>query len=208
MFGASPPANLPIVTTADWVADISLLIISCKDKYMWAAIFIGSTPSSGIAPWHPTPFTTILNLLHPAILVPSPHSITFEGVPECTCIAIAASTLGFSSTPAFIIFLAPVNPSSSGWNTNLIVPSIWSWFCFNSLAAPKSIAVCISWPHECIAPLVDLNSHAVASAIGNASISALNKKVFPGLLPSIVATIPLSHISLGSYPNSLNLSIT
>ena len=40
--------------------------------------------------------------------------------------AIAASTFGFSSTPASIIFLAPVKPSSSGWNTNFTVPSIWS----------------------------------------------------------------------------------
>ena len=57
-------------------------------------------------------------------------------------------------------------------------------------------------------PLSDLKSHVVFSVIGSASISALNKNVFPGLLPSIVATIPLSHISSGQYPNSLNLSMT
>ena len=208
MFGASPPANLPIVITAGLVAGISLLVISCIAKNMWAAMFIGSTPVSGRAPWHPVPFTTILNLLHPPILVPNPHTTKFDGVPELTCIAIAASTLGFWSTPASIIFLAPVNPSSSGWNTNLTVPSISSWFCLSNFAAPKSIAVCISWPHECIAPLVALKSQSVASAIGRASISALNKNVFPGFEPSIVATIPLSQISSGSYPNSLNLSIT
>ena len=169
---------------------------------------IGSIPVSGIAPWHPFPFTTILNLLHPAILVPKPHNTTFEGVPEWTCIAKAASTLGFSSTPAFIIFLEPVNPSSSGWKTNLIVPSISSWFSLSNLAAPNNIAVCISCPHACMHPLVDLKSHEVFSAIGSASISALNKKVFPGLFPLIVATIPLSQISSGEYPNSTNLSIT
>ena len=175
---------------------------------MWAAIFIGSTPVSGIAPWQPFPFTTILNLLHPAILVPNPHKITFDGVPECTCIAIAASTLGFSRTPACIIFLDPVNPSSSGWNTNFTVPSICSLFCIKSLAAPNNIAVCISWPHECIHPFSALKSHSLFSFIGRASISALNKNVFPDLFPSSVATIPLSHISLGSYPIFFNCSIT
>lgn len=43
----------------------------------------------------------------------------------------------------------------------------------------------------------DLSQFGVSS-IGSASISALNKNVFPGLGPSIVATIPLSHISVGS----------
>ena len=41
---------------------------------------IGSTPVSGIAPWHPVPFITILNLLHPPILVPNPHTTKLEEV--------------------------------------------------------------------------------------------------------------------------------
>ena len=45
-------------------------------------------------------------------------------------------------------------------------------------------------------PLSDLKSHVVFSVIGSASISALNKNVFPGLLPSIVATIPLKSVRL------------
>ena len=49
-FGASPPKNLPIVRTADSLAEIYLLIISCKDIYICEAILIGSTPFSGIAP--------------------------------------------------------------------------------------------------------------------------------------------------------------
>ena len=85
---------------------------------------IGSTPLSGIAPWHPTPFAVILNLIQLDMLVPIPYTITSLGILEYTCNAIAASTLGFSSTPASIILLAPVNPSSSGWNNNFIVPSI------------------------------------------------------------------------------------
>ena len=91
-----------------------------------------------------------------------------------------------------------MNPSSSGWNTNLTVPSIWSWFCFNNLAAPSNIALCMSCPHECIFPFLAAKSQTVVSSIGSASISALNKKVFPGFGPDIVATIPLSHISCGS----------
>ena len=35
---------------------------------------------------------------------------------------MAAWGLGFSSTPAFNMALAPVKPSSSGWNTSFTVP--------------------------------------------------------------------------------------
>src|SRR3712207_8262068 len=34
IFGASPPINLPIVNTAGLVEGISLLVISCRDKYI------------------------------------------------------------------------------------------------------------------------------------------------------------------------------
>ena len=57
---------------------------------------------------------------------------------------------------------------------------------------------CISCPQECMHPFVDLKSQLVSSFIGSASISARNKKVFPGFGPEIVATIPLSQISVGS----------
>ena len=208
ILGASPPENLPIVRTAGSAGAISLLIISCSDRYTWAAILIGSTPVSGIAPWHPTPFTVILNLMQPAILGPVEYKTMLDGLPEWTCIAIAASTLGFSRTPASSIFFAPVNPSSSGWKTNLIVPSIWSSYCLSSLAAPRSMAVWRSWPHACMLPLYDLNSQLLSSLTGRESISALKRNVLPVFSPFIVATIPLSHISFGSYPNSLSFPIT
>ena len=171
-------------------------------------MLIGSTPFSGIAPWQPFPFTLIRNRVQPAMQVPSPQSTSPDGVPEFTCSAIPASTFGFSSTPAFNMVFAPVKPSSSGWNTSFIFPHISFWCSFNSFAAPRSMVVCISCPQACMQLFSDAKGTGASSFIARASISALSRKVLPGLSPSITATIPLSQISRGSYPNSFNLSIT
>ena len=90
---------------------------------MWAAMLMGSTPVSGMAPWQPVPRTEIRNRVQPAMNVPRPQSTMPEGVPELTWRANAAWGVGASfRTPASSMDLAPVKPSSSGWNTSRTVP--------------------------------------------------------------------------------------
>ena len=163
---------------------------------------MGSTPVSGIAPWQPVPCTEIRNRVQPAIIVPLPHSTRPERVPEWTWSANPACGAGDFKMPASSMAFAPVKPSSSGWNTNLTVPLSSDWYVLSSLAAPSNIEVCISWPHACILPFSERNGKSVCSFIARASISARNKIQLPVFFPVIVATIPLSQISIGAYPIS------
>jgi len=84
---------------------------------MCAKTLIGSTDKSGIAPCPPFPETLILNQSDAADTVPAPGIATIPegiGIPPATCIIIAASTFGFSRTPASIIAFAPQRVSSAG----------------------------------------------------------------------------------------------
>ena len=97
---------------------------------------------------------------------------------------------------------APVNPSSSGWNTSFTVPLSSLWYSFRSLAAPSSMAVCMSWPQACMAPFSDLKARSVMSVTFSASMSARSRMHRPVSSPVMEATMPLSQISDGSYPSS------
>ena len=72
-------------------------------------------------------------------------------------------------------------------------------------ATPIKIATCVSWPHACITPVsfplyfdltLDLKSKLFFSVTGSASMSALNAKTFPGLVPLSIPTTPVLAISL------------
>ena len=69
--------------------------------------------------------------------------------------AVAASTCGFSSTPALIMASLPqissgAQPSSSGWNMSFTQPGSSASRPFRMRAAPSSMAVCVSCPQACM----------------------------------------------------------
>ena len=209
MFAAVPALNWPIVRTQAFEGSLSLAISSCKARWTWTPMFIGSTPTWGYAPWEPFPFMIILNPSTEYIIVSFELYINIPtGIfPGETWYASAASGFGASSMPFSIIFLLPSNVSSAGWNINLTVPSSISSFSFNIFAAVRSIAAWKSWPQVCAAfPVGQANSSPLCSGIGSASISARSKSTFPPPFPK-TAVIPYPH-SLGSMPYSLSFSIT
>ena len=69
--------------------------------------------------------------------------------------AAAASTRGFSSTPALIMASLPqissgAVPSSSGWNMSFTQPASSASCALRMRAAPSSMAVWPSWPQACM----------------------------------------------------------
>ena len=160
-----------------------------------------------LAPWQPFPRTVIRNRVQPAMKVPLPHSTVPEGVPEWTWRASASPGAGFCRTPAASMDLAPVNPSSSGWNTSFTVPESSCRCCISSWAAPSSIAVCISWPQACIQPFSDRKDRPDCSCPRRASMSARSRMQRPVSVPVTVAVRPPPS-SCGWYPISVSRFLT
>ena len=123
-----PPVILPMVTTAlsrgltfrdtmFWSAEIT-----------WAEMAMASMPFSGAEPWLLLPFTVMKNRSEEAIMAPLRTATLPTSYWGHTCWPKTPSTWGFSSTPASIIFLAPLamGSSSAGWKISFTVPSNWS----------------------------------------------------------------------------------
>ena len=85
---------------------------------------MASMPFSGALPWELFPLTVRNSRSEEAIIWPSRTATWPRGRAGQTCWPNMASTLGLSSTPSSIIFLAPLLAafSSEGWNTSLTVP--------------------------------------------------------------------------------------
>ena len=64
----------------------------------------------------------------------------------------------------------------------------------SSLAAPSSMAACVSWPQACITPAFSLAKLSpVCSCTGRASISARMATHLPGFAPFMSATAPVGR---------------
>ncbi|MNY52602.1 hypothetical protein D3C86_1882870 [compost metagenome] len=105
-----------------------------------------------MAPWPPLPSITrenssVLAMTGPERIPTVPTGWLFQ-----TCRPMAASTLGFSITPASIMGLAPPGPSSAGWKTSLTVPENSCLRSLRILATPRRMAMWASWPQACITP--------------------------------------------------------
>ena len=131
---------------------------------------------SGAEPCPPRPVRVILKPYTDAIMASTPYPIVPYGIAANTCAAKAASTCGFSRTPASTAAFAPRKVSSPGWNNNLTTPGSSSSYAFKIFAAPRRIVACRSCPHPCIQPFFDANSSPVSSSTGSASISLLRRK--------------------------------
>ena len=111
------------------------------------------------------------------------------------CMLNTASTWGFSITPSLSMIWEPVQVSSAVWKISLTVPFRPALFSFSTLAAPRSIVMCVSWPQACIRPsCLEAKGSPVASVMGRPSISARRAITLPGLPPSIRATTPESSV--------------
>ena len=89
---------------------------------------MASMPFSGAEPWLLLPFTVMKNRSEEAIMAPLRTATLPTSYWGHTCWPKTPSTWGFSSTPASIIFLAPLamGSSSAGWKISFTVPSNWS----------------------------------------------------------------------------------
>ena len=119
------------------------------------------------------------------------------------CRAKAASGAGPSSRPSSIMWRAPCQPSSPGWNMNITVPASRSRSAQSACAAPTSMATWVSWPQACIAPSMrERKSRPVSSFSGRASMSPRSSTVRPLSEPRRMAIRPVvdgpSRISSGS----------
>ena len=150
---------------------------------------IGSSASAGADAWPPRPESRTWSVSAEAAIVPAREETT----PLFSCavmwIANAAATGGATSrSPSSSMTRAPKWPSSPGWNMKSTRPWRRSRCEASRRAAAASIAVCVSWPHACIAPSTsEANSRPVASVIGSASMSPLRSRVGPGCAPSSTA---------------------
>ena len=72
--------------------------------------------------------------------------------------AASARRPAASRMPSSIITPAPSQPSSPGWNISTTSPASRSRCWASRRAPPIRLAVCRSWPHACIAPLVAANA--------------------------------------------------
>ncbi len=187
---AVPELNWLTVSTAGSNASTVLVIIDWRARTTSHATGTGSVDQCGLDAWPPRPVTVISNSSAAASAAPARHATRPLGRFGATWIANAASTP--SSTPSEIISAAPPSPSSPGWNMNRTRPGSSARRADSNRAAPTSIAVCASWPHECIVSPVRLaKSSPVSSVIGSASMSPRSTIVGPGRPPSRSATTEL-----------------
>ena len=149
----------------------------------------------------------ISNLSADARRAPARVAIFPAGLLAVTWIANARSTP--LSTPSSIMYLAPWNPSSPGWNMKRILPVKLSLFSDSRRAALASMATWVSWPQACIFPaFADLKSDGKSSCSGRASMSPRRSTVGPGLPESRSATTDVvDSPSVMSRPSPVRASV-
>ncbi len=166
----------------------------CSAGTMAQATGIGSLASCGIEAWPPLPRIVILSTSAEAMIGPPLVAITPLGIDGDWWMANAQATSSppapsAASRPSSSAMRAPPWPSSPGWNRNRTRPASSPRRATSSRAAPTSMAVWASCPHECMTPSCsEAKSSPVSSGIGSASMSARSSTVGPGSPPSRSAT--------------------
>ena len=143
---------------------------------------MGSMLFWGEAPWPPFPSMWRAKRSKDAVLAPRVQLSQPTGRWVATWRARAASTP--SSTPSSTMVRAPEAVSSAAWNIRTTWPSRASSRSFSSRAAPRSMAVCRSWPQAWAAPFSAAKGRPLSSAMGRASMSARRRRVRPSARPS------------------------
>ena len=195
-----PAVMCPTVTTDGSNTSTVRVTISCSAWTISQATGIGSIARCGSLAWPPLPVTVIVILSAEAMIEPPRLLIQPDGNDDVMWMANAAVTGealpspsgGTSSRPSSSMNRAPWWPSSPGWNMNSTRPASSSRRPASRRAAPTSMAVCVSWPHACIAPSTfEANSSPVSSCMGRASMSPRSRIVGPGEAPVSSAAMPL-----------------
>ena len=179
----------PTVTTPGSNTSTVRVIISCSAWTISHATGIGSIARCGSLAWPPLPVTVIVSRSADAMIAPPRQLSQPDGSAEVMWMAnapvigdgVPSASGGTSRRPSSSMNRAPWWPSSPGWNMNSTRPAMSSRCVASSLAAPTSIAVCVSWPQACIVSSTrDEKSSPVSSCIGRASMSPRSRIVGPG----------------------------
>ncbi len=167
-----PDSNLVTLTTARSPGSILRETMVFHWATRWLAARMGSAHWWGTEAWPPWPLMVAENMSGRAMRGPGRVPNQPVGLPGQTCRPKTSRTP--SRHPASTMNLAPPGWFSSlGWNRKRTPEGRLSRCRESRAAAPKSMAVCASWPHMWDCPEIsEAKSSPDSSWMGRASMSA------------------------------------